>query len=169
MLAPYRCRLLLLCGIGVWRYLQIAIENCLHLFFCPYIRAMNNATLDINNKPQRKMEQFREFCSLRALRIAELPLSMFEPLNRWFGIAFNWLFDNLVTQWMSEMKDNHPKLFWISSILWIPLTIAIYFYAIDLLLIGAFSCVVIIISSAVILTLICKICHLLILITSKRK
>lgn len=115
------------------------------------------------------MERFREFCSLPASRIAELPLSMFEPLNEWFGIAFNWLFDNPITQWMSEIKDNHPKVFWISSILWIPLTIAIYFYAIDLLLIGAFSCVVIIISSAVILTLICKICHLLILITSKRK
>ncbi len=169
MLAPYRCRLLLLCGIGVWRYLQITIEIQPTPFLCPYFRAMNNATLDTNNKPQRKIELFREFCSLPASRIAELPLSMFEPLNKWFGIAFNWLFDNPITQWMSEMKDNHPKLFWISSILWIPLTIAIYFYAIDLLLIGAFSCVVIIISSAVILTLICKICHLLILITSKRK
>lgn len=169
MLAPYRCRLLLLCGIGVWRYLQIAIENCLHLFLCPYFRAMNNATLDTNNKSQRKIELFREFCSLPASRIAELPLSMFEPLNKWFGIAFNWLFDNHVTQWMSEIKDNHPKLFWISSVIWIPLAIAIYFYAIDLWLIGLFTCVAIIIGSAVILTLICKICHLLILITSKRK
>lgn len=115
------------------------------------------------------MERFREFCSLPASRIAELPLSMFEPLNKWFGIAFNWLFDNLVTQWMSGMKDNHPKLFWISSVIWIPLAIVIYFYAIDLLLIGAFSCVAIIISSAVSLTLICKIFHLLILIISKRK
>lgn len=130
---------------------------------------MNNATLDTNNKPQLKMERFREFCSLPASRIAELPLSMFEPLNKWFGIAFNWLFDNLVTQWMSGMKDNHPKLFWISSVIWIPLAIVIYFYAIDLLLIGAFSCVAIIISSAVSLTLICKIFHLLILIISKRK
>lgn len=130
---------------------------------------MNNATLDINNKPQRKMEQFREFCSLRALRIAELPLSMFEPLNRWFGIAFDWLFDNLVTQWMSEIKDNHPKLFWMSSVVWMPLAIVIYFYAIDLWLIGVFTSVAIIISATVILTLICKICHLLFLIISKRK
>lgn len=130
---------------------------------------MNNATLDTNNKSQRKIELFREFCSLPASRIAELPLSMFGPLNKWFGIAFNWLFDNHVTQWMSEIKDNHPKLFWISSVIWIPLAIAIYFYAIDLWLIGLFTSVEIIIGSAVILTLICKICHLLILITSKRK
>lgn len=115
------------------------------------------------------MEQFREFCSLRALRIAELPLSMFEPLNRWFGIAFDWLFDNLVTQWMSEIKDNHPKLFWMSSVVWMPLAIVIYFYAIDLWLIGVFTSVAIIISATVILTLICKICHLLFLIISKRK
>lgn len=169
MLAPYRCRLLLLCGIGVWRYLQIAIENCLHIFFYSYFRTMNNATLDTNNKPQLKMERFREFCSLPASRIAELPLSMFEPLNKWFGIAFNWLFDNLVTQWMSEIKNNHPKLFWISSVIWIPLAIVIYFYTIDLWLIGVFISVAIILSSTVILTLICKICHLFILIPSKRK
>lgn len=130
---------------------------------------MNNATLDTNNKSQRKIELFREFCSLPASRIAELPLSMFESLNKWFGIVFNWLFDNLVTQRMSEIKYNHPKLFWISSVIWIPLAIVIYFYVIDIWLIGVFTSVAIIISSAVILTLICKICHLLILITSERK
>lgn len=130
---------------------------------------MNNATLDTNNKAQRKMERFREFCSLPASRIAELPLSMFEPLNKWFGIAFNWLFDNPITQWMSDLKDNHPKVFWISSVIWIPLAIVIYFYTIDLWLIGVFTSVAIIISATVILTLICKICHLLFLIISKRK
>lgn len=130
---------------------------------------MNNSNLDTSDNGESRMEQFKEFCSLPASRIAELPLSMFEPLNKWFGIAFNWLFDNLVTQWMSEIKDNHPKLFWISSVIWIPLAIVIYFYAIDLWLIGLFTSVAIIISSAVILTLICKICNLLILITSKRK
>ena len=130
---------------------------------------MNNVTLDTNNKSQRKIELFREFCSLPASRIAELPLSMFEPLNKWFGIAFNWLFDNLVTQWMSDLKDNHPKVFWISSAVWIPIAVVIYFYAIDLWLIGVFTSVAIIISATVILTLICKICHLLFLIISKRK
>lgn len=130
---------------------------------------MNNSNLDTSDNGESRMEQFKKFCSLPASRIAELPLSLFKPLNKWFGIAFNWLFDNLVTQWMSEIKDNHSKLFWISSVIWIPLAIVIYFYAIDLWLIGAFSCVVIIISSTVILTLICKICHLLILITSKQK
>lgn len=130
---------------------------------------MNNVTLDTNNKSQRKIELFREFCSLPASRIAELPLSMFEPLNKWFGIAFNWLFDNLVTQWMSDLKDNHPKVFWISSAVWIPIAGVIYFYAIDLWLIGVFTSVAIIISATVILTLICKICHLLFLIISKRK
>lgn len=106
------------------------------------------------------MERFKEFCSLPASRIAELPLSMFEPLNKWFGIAFNWLFDNLVTQWMAEIKDNHPKIFWISSILWIPLAIVLYFYAIDLWLIGAFISVAIIISLAIFLAIICKVCQI---------
>lgn len=115
------------------------------------------------------MERFREFCSLPASRIAELPLSMFETLNKWLGIAFNWIFDNLVTQWMSEIKNNHPKLFWISSVIWIPLAIVIDFYTIDLWLIGVFISVAIILSTTVILTLICKICHLFILITSKQK
>lgn len=115
------------------------------------------------------MKRFREFCSLPASRIAELPLSMFKPLNKWFSLAFAWLFDNPITQWISEIKDNHPKIFWISSVVWIPLAVVFYFYTIDLLLIGAFSCVAIIISSAVSLTLICKIFHLLILIISKRK
>lgn len=169
MLAPYRCRLLLLCGIGVWRYLQITIEIQPTPLFCQYIRAMNTATLDTNNKPQRKMERFREFCSLPTSRIAELPLSMFKPLNKWFTHAFAWLFDNPITQWISEIKDNHPKIFWGTAVIWIPLAIVFYFYAIDLWFIGAFSSVVIIIGSAIILTVICKICHMFFVITSKRK
>lgn len=167
MLAPYRCRLLLLCGIGVWRYLQIAIENCLHLFLCPYYRTMVKPTLDTYNKPQNRMERFKEFCSLPASRIAESPLGMFNIANGWFEIAFRWLFDNPVTQWMSEIRYNHPKRFWISSVLWIPLSIVFYFYAFDLLLIGAFFIVAIIISSAIILAVICKVCHMFFVITSK--
>lgn len=115
------------------------------------------------------MKYFMEFCALPASKIAELPLSMFKPLNKWSGIAFSWMFDNTVTQWMSEIKDNHPKIFWISSVVWIPLAIAFYFYAIDLWFIGAYSSVVIIIGSAIILTVICKICHIIFVITSKRK
>ena len=130
---------------------------------------MNKASLDTNNKQPKRMELFKEFCSMPASRIAELPLSMFEPLNKWFGIAFNWLFDNPITQWMSDLKDNHPKVFWISAAVCIPIAVVIYFYAIDLWLIGLFTSVATIISATVILTLICKICHLLILITSKRK
>lgn len=130
---------------------------------------MNNATLDTNNKHPNRMELFKEFCSMPASMIAELPPCLFIPLNKWFGFAFNWLFDNPITQWMSDLKDNHPKVFWISSAVWIPLTVVIYFYAIDLWLIGVFTSVAIIISATVILTLICKICHLLFLIISKRK
>lgn len=159
-----------MCGTGVWRYLQIAIEISAYTsFLCQRFMTMKTGTLNINNKPQGIMERFKDFCSLPASRIAELPLSMFDPLDKWLGIAFNRLFDNLVTQWMSEIKDNHSKLFWISSVIWIPLAIVIYFYAIDIWHIGVFISVAIIISSTVILTLICKISHLLILITSKRK
>lgn len=115
------------------------------------------------------MERFKEFCYLPASRIAELPLGMFNIANRWFEIAFRWLFNNTLTQWMSEIKDNHPHIFWGSSILWIPLSIVFYFYAIDLLLIGAFSIVGIIISLAIFLAVICKVCHMFFVITSKRK
>lgn len=168
MLAPYGCRLLLLCGTGVWRYLQIAIEISAYTsFLCQRFRTMNTAMLETNNKPQGIMERFKDFCSLPASRIAELPLSMFDPLNKWFGNAFDWLFDNSVTRWMSELKDNHPKIFWISAVLWIPLSIVFYFYAIDLLYIGAYSGVVIMIGSAIILPIVCKICHLFILLTSR--
>lgn len=130
---------------------------------------MCNITLDTNKNPKTRMERFKEFCSLPVSRIAERPLSLFEPLNKWFGMAFTWLFDNSVTQWMTEIKDNHPKIFWISSVFWIPIAVVFYFYMIDLWLIGAFSSVVIIISSAIILAVICKICHLITLITSKQK
>lgn len=115
------------------------------------------------------MEQFKKFCSLPATRIAELPLSMFDLLDKLVRIASNWLFDNCVTQWMSKTKDNHPKIFCISSIVWVPLAIVFYFYAFDLLYIVAFSGVVIMIVSAIALTVICKICHMLFSITSKQK
>lgn len=169
MLAPCRCRLLLLCGIGVWRYLQITIEIQLHLFCVQTKRIMCNTSLDTNNNPKTRMERFKEFCSLPGSRIAELPLSLFEPLNKWFGMAFTWLFDNPVTQWMAEIKDHHPKTFWISSVFGIPIAVVFYFYMIDLWLIGVFCSVVIVICLAIILAVICKICHMFFVITSNRK
>ncbi len=98
--------------------------------------------------------------SMPISRIAEIPLALFSPLNKAFEAVWKYMFENPLTEWMGDMKDEHPKAFWISGILWIPLAIIIYFYAIDLLFIIGIASVAVIVALTIVFTLLCKIIFL---------
>ncbi len=98
--------------------------------------------------------------SMPISRIAEIPLALFAPLNKAFEAVWKYMFENPLTEWMGDMKDEHPKAFWISGILWIPLAIIIYFYAIDLLFIIGIASVAVIVALTIVFTLLCKIIFL---------
>lgn len=98
--------------------------------------------------------------SMPISRIAEIPLALFSPLNKVFEAVWKYMFENPLTEWMGDMKDEHPKAFWISGILWIPLAIIIYFYAIDLLFIIGIASVAVIVALTIVFTLLCKIIFL---------
>ena len=89
-------------------------------------------------------------------RIAEIPLALFFPINKAFETAWKYLFENPLTEWMGEMKDEYPKAFWISGIVWIPLAIVIYFYDIHLLIIIGITSVIGIVGLAVVFTFLSK-------------
>jgi len=101
-----------------------------------------------------------EFCALPASMIAELPLSMFKPLNKWFEKNFNWLSNGPIYECMSDFKDDHPKIFWSTAIIWIPILIIVGFYIIDLLFICGISAVVFVICITIAFTIICKLIHI---------
>ena len=98
--------------------------------------------------------------SMPISRTAEIPLALFSPLNKAFEAVWKYMFENPLTEWMGDMKDEHPKAFWISGILWIPLAIIIYFYAIDLLFIIGIASVAVIVALTIVFTLLCKIIFL---------
>lgn len=150
-----------MCGIGVWRYLQIAIEiQPTPLFYVLKIGLMNNASLDTHNKPKARVEYFMEFCALPPTRIAELPLSLLYFVNKWFEKTFKWLFDGPIAEWMLDAKYYHPKMFWGTAIIWIPILLVGGFYVLDLLIAGGVAAVAIVICLAVVFTVICKVIHI---------
>lgn len=107
--------------------------------------------------------------SMPISRIAEIPLALFSPLNKAFEAVWKYMFENPLTEWMGDMKDEHPKAFWISGILWIPLAIIIYFYAIDLLFIIGIASGAGIVALTIVFTLLAKsMCLISKAITSKK-
>ncbi len=115
------------------------------------------------------MARFKEFCSLPASNIAELPLSKFDSIEKWFTDVCSWLFNNPFTHWMSEIKEKHPKMFWISSVVWIPLAIVFYFLALYVWLICAYYTIMLILGSAIFLAAFCKVCHIILFLIPKLK
>lgn len=116
---------------------------------------------NINNRPKKSIfSAIIDVGSMPISRIAEIPLALFFPLNKAFEAVWKYLFENPLTEWMGDMKDEHPKAFWISGILWIPLAIIIYFYAIDLLFIIGIASVAGIVALTILFALLCKIIFL---------
>ena len=115
------------------------------------------------------MEYFMEFCALPPTRIAELPLSLLYFVNQWFEKTFKWLFDGPIAEWMSDAKYYHPKMFWGTAIIWIPILLFMGFYVIDLLIVAGISAVVFVIGLAGVITVICKIIHFVNLIIHPTK
>lgn len=120
---------------------------------------MNNASLDTQNKQKTRMEYFMEFCALPATRIAELPLSLLYFVNKWFESAFKWLSEGPISEWMSDVKYNYPKIYWSTAIIWIPILLVVGFYVLDFLFIGGISAVVLVIGITVAFTVICKLIY----------
>ena len=122
---------------------------------------MNNTSIETPRKRKPKWQYFSEFCALPSTRIAEIPLSLLYLVNKWFEKVFKWLFDGPISEWMSDAKYNHPKIFWGTAIIWIPLLLVVGFYVLDLLIVGGISAVIIAIGLAISLTLICKLFHII--------
>lgn len=110
-----------------------------------------------------------EFCALPPTRIVELPLSLLYFVNQWFEKAFKWLFDGPISEWMSDLRYYHPKAYWGTSIIWIPIFFVVGFYLIDILFICGISAVVFVIGLAIALTAICKIIHIVNIIINCKK
>lgn len=110
-----------------------------------------------------------EFCALPASKIAELPLSMLYFVNKWFEKYFNWISNGPVYEWMSDFKDDHPKMFWGTAIIWIPIFIIVGFYVIDLLVICGISAIVFVIGVTVAFTVTCKLIHIVNIIIHQAK
>lgn len=114
-----------------------------------------------HNRPKKSIfSAIIDVGSMPISRIAEIPLALFFPVNKAFEAVWKYMFENPLTEWMGDMKDEHPKAFWISGILWIPLAIIIYFYAIDLLFIIGIASVAGIVALTIVFTLFCKIIFL---------
>lgn len=123
-----------------------------------------------NTRPKKSIfSAIIDVGSMPISRIAEIPLALFFPLNKAFEAVWKYMFDNPLTEWMGDMKDEHPKAFWISGILWIPLAIVIYFYAIDLLFIIGIASVAGIVALTIVFTILAKsMCLISKAITSKK-
>lgn len=130
---------------------------------------MNNASLDTHNKSKTRVEYFMKFCALPPTRIAKLPLSLLYFLNKWFESAFKWLSKGPISEWMSDAKYHHPKIFWSTAIIWIPILLVGGFYALDFLIVAGISAVALVIGLAVALTVICKIIHIVNVLTHPQK
>lgn len=127
---------------------------------------MNNATLDTNNNPKTRMELILEFCALPIPRIAEIPFYLFGIINKWVENAFNWLSETVPNR-MSDIKEMYPKVYWGSSIIWIPLLIILLFYEGSFIAaIGVFT-IIGIIALAISFTVVCKITYLICVITGR--
>lgn len=125
-----------------------------------------------NTDNQQKKNRFSTILDVGAMplwRIAEIPLSLFDPLSKFFEVAWNYLIENPLLEWMGDMRDEHPKVFWISSVAWIPLAIVICFCALDLLFILGIASIIGLIAMSLLFTAICKLTYLLNLIMSNIK
>lgn len=113
------------------------------------------------------MELILEFCALPIPRIAEIPFYLFDTINKSVENVVNWLSETLIDDWMSIMKEKYPKVFWGSSIIWIPLLIILLFYGGSLIAtIGVFT-IIGIIALSISFTVVCKTIYLICMITGR--
>ncbi len=124
--------------------------------------------LDTNKCPKKSiLSAIVNIGSMPLFRIAEIPLALFDPISHVFEKIWEYLFENPLTDGMGEMKDDYPKAFWISGVLWIPLMVIIYFYAIDLLFILGIARVAGLMALTIVFTILAKsMCIILKAITS---
>ena len=108
-----------------------------------------------------------EFVSLPFTRLMEIPIALLPVLNRWATNFFNWITDNSFIDWMNDLREDKPLVFWLSGIIWIPLMIVIGFYGICLSFSCAFIAVIGTMGLSVVFAMLCKIIYVFVLMTHK--
>lgn len=111
-------------------------------------------------------KDFIALCSLPFWRLFEMPLWVLTKMNQWAISFLNWLSDNTIMDWMNDLKDERPLIFWLSGIIWIPILIVVGFYGICLFFNLAFLSIISVIAFAFVFAVVCKITYIILKITT---
>ncbi len=112
------------------------------------------------------MELFLKFCSLPVPEIAEKPLMLIELLNNWVTLILDRISDGHLAGFVSDFKDNHPMIFWISAIIWAPIALFLGILFFEGIVVNG---LIVIVGLSILFTVVCKIIHIIDIIFNLRQ
>ena len=108
-----------------------------------------------------------EFLSIPFTRLMEIPLTLLAILESLAGRLFTWMTDNSFIDWMKNLNENQPLIFWISGIIWIPILLIVGLYMFNLFLSICLIVVLSVIALSILFAILCKIIYAILLITER--
>lgn len=112
-------------------------------------------------------KQMMDFLSLPFTKIMEIPLTLLAILESLAGRLFTWITDNSFIDWMNDLREDKPLVFWLSGIIWIPILLIVGLYLFNLFLSICLIAVLSVIALSILFAILCKIIYVILLITER--